>query len=185
MDFQDIKARIRIEDAIPFLGLNLKRTTNGQLRGKCPACDSDNERALVVTPSKGAYCFNEKRGGDLLWLVSHVKGIGVRQAAQELAAHFLTEPQEPRRSKQSGTGAAKESQQATGNVTLMPLSYLDHSQAFGLDEETAKALGIGFAAKGLMRSRIAIPIRTDTGKLVGYVGIEPDADVKLPTKFHL
>lgn len=180
VDFQDIKARVNIEDAIPFLGLTLKRNANGQLRGKCPACDSDSDRALVVTPGKGAYCFNEKRGGDLLWLVSHVKGIGVRQAAQELAAHFLPEPQEPRRSKPSGTGAAAE-----GVTTLAPLSYLDHSQAFGLDEGTAKALGIGFAAKGLMRGKIAVPIRTDTGKLVGYVGIEPDADVKLPTKFHL
>lgn len=180
MDFQLIKSRVAIEDAIPFLGLNLKRTTNGQLRGKCPACDSDNDRALVVTPSRGAYCFNEKRGGDVLWLVSHVKGIGVRQAAQELAAHFLTEPQEPRRSKPSGPGAAAE-----GVTTLAPLSYLDHSQAFGLDEATAKELGIGYAPKGLMRSRIAIPIRTETGKLVGYVGIGLDADVKLPAKFHL
>lgn len=180
MDFAAIKARIAIEDAIPFLGLTLKRTTNGQLRGKCPACDSDNDRALVVTPGKGAYCFNEKRGGDVLWLVSHVKGIGVRQAAQELADHFrLTEPQEPQRSKPSGTGAAE------ATVTLLPLTYLDHSQAFGLDEATAKELGIGYAPKGLMRGRIAVPIRTDTGKLVGYVGVEPDADVKLPAKFHL
>ena len=51
--------------------------------------------------------------------------------------------------------------------------------------EVAEALGIGFAKKGTMLKRVPIPIRTETGKLVGYIGIAAGADVKPPSKYHL
>src|SRR5207302_3432444 len=44
-------------------------------------------------------------------------------------------------------------------------------EAVGFDPETAERLGIGFAAKGMMRGTVAIPIRTTEGVLVGYIGI--------------
>jgi len=54
-----------------------------------------------------------------------------------------------------------------------------------IDVETAEALGIGYARKGMMRGRVAIPIRKEDGTLVGYCGFSADADpfLKLPTNF--
>jgi hypothetical protein len=54
--------------------------------------------------------------------------------------------------------------------------------AVGFDPETAKALGIGYASKGLMRGTVAVPIRLEDGTLTGYLGI---TEAKLPPKWHL
>jgi hypothetical protein len=40
-----------------------------------------------------------------------------------------------------------------------------------------RALGIGYASKGLMKGYVAIPIRLPTGELTGYIGI---SEAKLP-----
>ena len=86
IDFQELKGRVDIQAACSFLQLDLK--PNGkQLRGACPSCPSGGERSLVITPEKGAaYCFTAKKGGDVIWLTSHIRG-----ESQKDAAHFLYE----------------------------------------------------------------------------------------------
>ena len=55
-----------------------------------------------------------------------------------------------------------------------PLTYLvaDHPsvQALGISPETALHFGAGFAPKGIMRGRLAIPIHDAQGQLVAYCG---------------
>ena len=48
-------------------------------------------------------------------------------------------------------------------------------------------LGIGYAGKGTMIKRVLFPIRTEDGKLVGYIGYNANLDpqVKLPKTFHV
>ena len=41
-------------------------------------------------------------------------------------------------------------------------------------------LGIGYAPRGTMTRRVLFPLRAKDGKLLGYVGVAPDADIKLP-----
>jgi hypothetical protein len=69
IDFAALKQRVSIEQAARLLGLTLKQ--NGtQLRGPCPACGTTDQRALVLTPSKGMfYCHDAKTGGYLFRLV--------------------------------------------------------------------------------------------------------------------
>jgi hypothetical protein len=55
-------------------------------------------------------------------------------------------------------------------------------KALGLTQEVAEALGVGHASKGLMRGFVAVPIRTKTGKLVGYMGV---TQAKLPPSWKL
>jgi hypothetical protein len=66
------------------------------------------------------------------------------------------------------------------------LDYLeaDHItvEALGLSQETAEALGIGYAPKGMMKGYVAIPIRLPTGELTGYIGV---TEAELPKEFHL
>jgi hypothetical protein len=55
-------------------------------------------------------------------------------------------------------------------------------EALGLSQDTAEALGIGYAPKGMTKDYVAIPIRLPTGELTGYIGI---TEAKLPKEFHL
>lgn len=193
VDFAAVKAHVTYNDVLRFLNLRGKRVGE-QWRGRCPACNTDNDRALVLTAGRGAYCHAAKSGGDVIWLVSHVKGIGVKEAAQQLADQFGIVPQEPAPpiGGSAPTPASKESQPASeaGKTTaanvptsLAPLTYLVHDheavKALGFSLEVAKRLGIGFANKGLMKGRVAIPLY-EGGTLAGYVGLAPGTDAKLP-----
>jgi hypothetical protein len=55
------------------------------------------------------------------------------------------------------------------------------SEAVGFDADTAAALGIGYASRGTMKGLVLIPLRTDSGALVGYAGV---SEAKLPATFH-
>ena len=72
-----------------------------------------------------------------------------------------------------------------GGEQFAPLAYLDPAheavEMLGLDAETAKALGIGYAPKGILRGTIAVPIRLEDGTLAGYIGI---TEAKLPNRWH-
>ena len=174
VDFQDLKSRVRIEHVIPMLGLKMK-DHQGQHRGACPVCKSGGDRALVITEVKASfYCFAAKKGGDVISLVSHIRGIGQREAAEEIARHFgllgdekSTVPTVPQEQKEGST--------------LSPLSYLQHDHplldALGIEPEDAERIGIGFAPKGLMSGYVAVPVRLPDGSLVGYIGIQ---EAKVP-----
>ena len=125
IDFTAVKARVTYNDVLRFLDLHGKKVSD-QWRGKCPACNTDNDRALVLTAGRGAYCHATKSGGDVIWLVSHVRGIGVKEAAQQLADEFGIVPQEP--APPAPTPASKESKTTAANVptSLAPLTYLEH-----------------------------------------------------------
>ena len=169
IDFAALKQRVAIETVLPALQLEM-RETNGQYRGPCPSCQSGGKRTLVVTPAKSAfYCFAGHTGGDVIALVAHVRDCSMKEAAEFLAEvtgqgseaddHRRTVPGE--RSKE----AAK---------SLQPLAYLqaEHEAVagLGLAPETCTAFGAGYAPKGIMRGRLAIPIRDALGNLAGYCG---------------
>jgi hypothetical protein len=84
VDFAKLKEQVPIQQAAELLGLDL--VPDGQaFRCPCPQCQRGGDRAIVITPAKKAYyCFAEKKGGDCIALVAHVKGMGQRQAAEWL-----------------------------------------------------------------------------------------------------
>ena len=47
----------------------------------------------------------------------------------------------------------------------------------GFTPETARHFGLGFASRGLMKDRIAIPLKNHEGLLVGYAGRLVDDDL--------
>jgi DNA primase len=163
--FDELKENVSIEQAAQMLTLELKQN-NGQLRGPCPTCGTGGERALVITPAKNVfYCFAEKKGGDQISLVAHIRGEALKDAAQ-----FLT-----------GSSTVPEAKVAKKTQKLQPLS-LEHDHelvtAIGLDPETAESLGIGYCKKGVMKETVAIPLRDEDGQLLHYVGV--DSPVTLP-----
>lgn len=175
LDFAALKEAVTFSDAVDHLGLKLKHSGN-QFRGPCPTCVNAGERALVVTEAKGFYCWGERRGGDVIALAAHILELPAKEAAVELAERAglyrdstsTSDGTVPRNKPESET--VKETQK------LQPLSYLefDHDAiiALGFDPEKAKALGIGFAPRGVVRGSVAIPIRDEAGTLIGYVGVQ-------------
>lgn len=173
LSFVEIKERVNIEQVLPLVGLTLKRYQS-QLRGVCPICKEGGDRAFVVTPAKGLYyCFGKcGTGGDMLSLVANVKQCSVREAAEFIAARTgITGKRSGDNSTAPGGGSP---QPLSGKEGLKPLEYLQASheavQALGVRPETCEHFGAGFAPKGIMRGRLAIPIHDMAGTLLAYCG---------------
>jgi CHC2 zinc finger len=172
LDFQAIKAAVSIAQVVDMLGLQMKG--GEQRRSACPACQAGGDRALAVNTAKQSYfCFADGKGGDLIALCAHIRGVSQRDAAQEIATHFRIGQDKPA-SRQETTGGMK------------PLEGLDHAHdavtVLGFEPADAEALGIGFCSKGIMRGLVAVPVRLADGTLAGYIGVNDIA--KMPPRWQ-
>jgi DNA primase len=167
IDFVELKERVSIEQVVQMLDLKLKKH-GAQMRGPCPV-HGGGDRTFVVTPGRGFYCFAEKQGGDQIALVSHVNAISAREAAGLIAERFMKMPEAAK-----PTEASAKATPSAQKGPLQPLSYLEAAhesvQALGVAPETAQAWGAGYAPKGIMRGRFAIPIHDREGVLLAYCG---------------
>lgn len=165
LDFDKVKGDVSIEKAASMLGLTLTKRGE-QYRGVCPVCEGSKERDLVLTPARNLfYCFRAKSGGDQIGLVSHIKGLSAKEAAQFLAGDVPKEKKPARNEK-------PEASEARG---FKELDYLepDHEAviALGLEPEDARRIGAGYAKRGVMRGTVAWPVRLSDGTLIGYIGL--------------
>jgi hypothetical protein len=180
VDFQLVKEKVSFEQVMQMLGLKMQQS-GGQFRSSCPV-HGGGERTLVVTPTKGFYCFADKKGGDQIALVAHVRQCGNKEAAQAIASHYSL--------GQAAVKAAagpKEPPAPTAKG-LQPLGYLEADnqavQALGVSAETAKLFESGYAAKGVLRGRYAVPIKQKDGSLVAYVGVAVSDEQSPRLQFH-
>ena len=178
IDFNEVKAQFSIETAVQKLGLKVAKSA-AQLRGACPVCKQGGDRALAITPARNLfYCFAAQAGGDQLALVAHIREVSMKEAAE-----WLTGTVQNGTSTSTSTSTVSKKDASGG---FAPLDYLqpDHDAVavVGFDVDTAKALGIGYAPKGILRGLVAIPVRLEDGTLAGYIGI---TEAKLPPRFHL
>ena len=100
IDFQAIKRVVTMDKAIKFLGLDGKFEQPTQFRCACPACKPDGRRELSISTEKNAFqCYAApiKTGGDVIYLVAHVKGIKQGEAGRLLFEQFMREPDKPKR----------------------------------------------------------------------------------------
>ena len=185
IDFQELKQQIKIEDAMPLLGLKVSQFSD-QMRGACPACKSGGDRALVITASKSVfYCFAAGEGGDVIALTAHVKGISMKEAAAFLA-ESLGQPHDVAPATTAVTVPSHSSPKKE-KAGLNPLTYLqpDHPsvQALGISPETAEAFGAGYAPKGTMRGRVLFPVMDRQGLLLAYCGHGENPRWLMPPNF--
>jgi DNA primase len=174
IDFAELKARLPIEEAIGRLDLTLK-FANGQHRGPCPACRRGGPRGLAITPAKNAYyCFGAHAGGDVIALVAHIRDCSMKEAAIFLADKEESDEAPGSSADPKTTGPEERRKGNEERRLLQPLAYLEPAhpkvQALGLTEETCQAFGAGYAPKGIMRGRLAIPIHDWGGGLIAYCG---------------
>jgi DNA primase len=170
IDFNELKQRVTIEQAADMLGLKLTKS-GAQRRGTCPICKGGGDRAFVITPAKGLYyCFGTcSKGGDAITMAANVRGCSLREAAE-----FLAGKSGGGTSTAKVDGSRNDSPQPQAEKGLRPLDYLlvshEAVQALGVSMETAAHFGAGFAPKGIMRGRFAIPLHDPTGNLLAYAG---------------
>jgi hypothetical protein len=188
IDFAELKTRTTIVQAAQMLNLTLKPSGNQQ-RGPCPSCNTGGDRALVITPDRGLfYCFPSKTGGDLIKLVAHVRGCSQNKAAQLIQSGIGgTVPTVSVRKAgtvQYNSSTVPQNQKAG----LNPLPYLEPEhpsvQALGISPATAEAFGSGYAGKGVLRGRYAVPIHSKDGILLAYVGIAVSEEQSPRLLFH-
>ena len=179
IDFKAIKAAVSIEDAANLLKLPLKKSGN-QLRSNCPACGNEDERIVVITPSRGLfYCFDAKVGGDCLALVQHITGLEVQDAAQFLAPKEATVPQKT----EAGNNQPQPKRETKKETTFDPvafaskLSFTDEVAELGISEEDATRLQIGFT-----RGKVYFPVRNEDGSISGFIGYA-DGQLKMPPQW--
>lgn len=174
VDFAAVKEAVSFSQAIEYLNLEVKRAGN-QWRGACPACNTTDDRKLVITEGRGFFCFAEHKGGDVIALAAHVLAIPVKQAAQELAERAGIVQVPSTRTRTSTRSTVPEGEGEAGSK-LSPLSYLeaDHEAvvALGFDPEWCKTHGVGYAPRGVVRGSVAVPFRDERGVLLGYLGVQ-------------
>lgn len=188
IDFQHLKETVKIAEVFALLGLHLKQYGE-QWRGACPVCKTGGDRALVITPAKAAfYCFAAKHGGDVIALVSHIREIGMKEAAQLIAEKSRLLPEPPALAREPTLSSTVPEKEKAG---FNPLTYLqsDHPgvQALGVSVQTATHFGAGFAPRGILRGRLAIPIHDRQGTLMAYCGrtIKDESPLLVfPNGFH-
>jgi CHC2 zinc finger len=156
VDFQELKSKIGIGQVLTWLGIELKQAGQHQLRGPCPIHNGSNDRQFVVSTDKNLWhCFGDCHGGgDVIELVSRMKQVTQKQAAEMIAAHF----------GMMATPAIKK---------LEPIDYLDPAHetihALGITKETCEHFKADYKNKGIMSGRLAIPIY-QRGELLAYCG---------------
>ena len=180
IDFAELKKSATMERTLDYLRLQTKQE-GSQLRTACPACAHGGDRAIVVTPSKQMfYCFAAKVGGDSIALTAHIRGLSVKDAADQLNRAFGT--------VQNSTGTvngtvsknratAPQAQAARKQPAFDPGAYaarLDASHAslacLGISAETLKEWKAGYSSSGTNRGRLAIALHDWDGNTLGFAG---------------
>ena len=125
----------------------------------------------MITPAKGLYyCFGTcGKGGDAITMAASDRNCSLREAAEFLAGRSGGSS-----SPTKGDSSRNGSPQPLTEKGLRPLEYWQASyqavQALGVSPETCAHFGAGYAPKGIMRGRLAIPIHDRAGTLLAYCG---------------
>lgn len=181
LDFKKIKEDVPIEEGARRLNLKLKQSGD-QLRGGCPKCDSSDERALAITPSKSVfYCHAGSYGGDVIALVAHVLDFSMRDAAEWLSE---TVPQTRDTTPQKNESGTAKAQPASfdPNKFASKLVYVEEMKSLGITEDDAKLLGHGYHPQ---RKAVYLCSRNPDGSIAGFIKVRDVKAIEAPPRWIL
>ena len=186
IDFDEIKRRVSMEQVVAHLGIPALRAKSArQWKGPCPFCKGLD--CFVVSndggrEKTGAFnCFKCPAGGDQIELVSLSRGHarkdrqGAFDAAKELHEKFLGSKESGRDANRSSNSSPQPSKERrTGFDPEAYAKGLDPAHealaGLGVDPETFRQWKAGYANSGVNRGRLALPIATRDGTIIGYFG---------------
>jgi DNA primase len=171
---------------------------NGELTGKCPF-HPETRPSLHVSLAKNVWhCFGCGRKGGVLEFVMEMEKVSLKEAGLKLVEWFSLDEEGERLpvAAKLQTGPIEKETPPEAQTDNPPLKFslkVDPGHPYlkerGLSKETIKEFGLGFASKGMMQGRIAIPIHNEKGELVAYAGRfigeppEEEAKYKFPPNF--
>ena len=202
VDFKKVKEAVTILQVLDRYGITemLKRSGDS-LRGPCPVHKGGNPTAFRVSISKNCWnCFGAcQGGGNILDFVARMESVSIRDAALLIQEWFGldTAPAAPRKKPPPAKKAAPRREEREEPAANKPLGFsltLDPKHPYlaerGLTAEAIEVFGLGYADRGIMAGRIAIPIHNAQGELVAYAGRWPgeppvgEGKYKLPPRFR-
>ena len=196
IDFAAIRAQLSFEAVLMHYNVDGKAKGEEQWQGYCPLPshvhkgESGKPRSpsFSVNLSRGIFqCFGCGTKGNVLEFVVRMEGFNpeigeqFRQGAIRAQELFLGNTVAVGRAQVSAaklTTPPEEEMARPDDVVNAPLDFslqgLDgnhpYLKARGFTDKTIAHFGLGFAQRGLMKDRIAIPLKDPNGQLVGYAG---------------
>jgi hypothetical protein len=197
LNFKEVAEAIDVEQVASHLSLTLKRGGK-DLRTKCPACKTEDERSLAIMPETNSFrCYAAGISGDCIALYAHVLGTGMYKAAKALTEQFQgtvrtvpdrdtapsAPPQKPGVSAPASSAAPPPKSGAGSfdpTAFAAKLIYSDEVEALGISEEDAERLQIGYHPQ---RKLVYVPVRNPDGSISGFIGIKDASAVKMPPQW--
>ncbi len=220
IDFRALKEQVSIKDVLERYGVldSLRETKPGTFVGPCPVHGGTNSNSFNVDVPRGMWnCFSDckstgKSGGNVLDLVMRLDNCSIREAGEKLCDWFELSftrssngnDRQGNSAKVSGknravaaathTARSDDAGELVNPPLERPLKTLNQNHPYlverGLTIPTIKHFGVGHCTRGLMRSRVAIPIHNERGELVAYAGravtdelAREKGKYRLPTNF--
>jgi DNA primase len=196
IDFQELREKLDFSVVLKHYGVQLKPKKGDQHQGFCPL---PTHVGKGKSPSFSAnlkrkifHCFGCQSSGNCIDFVCRMQGMNpdqpsdIRKAAVFIQEHFLGGVHSSERNVPAITKAcvhsdvrkATEPKENLPVIVNAPLDFelagLDATHPYligrGFAPETIAHFGLGFCSKGLMKDRIAIPLRDHSAQLIGYAG---------------
>lgn len=199
VDFKHVRAHASFEAVAAHYSVSLLGKGE-QRSALCTFHEEDTPSLKINLAKKIFHCFGCKKSGNILEFVTYMEGgdpardSDLRSAAVLLAEICNIDPLPQRAIRASATKQEKPSPRArterTSRVSHFsakpeaepvrenkPLSFelkLDTTHSYlkerGLTSPVIESFGLGFADRGLMKGRLAIPIHNEDGALIAYAG---------------
>jgi len=191
IDFRELRSKLSFEAVLLKHGVEIRKRGT-QHQGFCPLPGHRGERhspSFSANLEKGIFqCFGCGAKGNILDFAALMVGADVadgkalREVATKLRKEFCPELEAKKRKKEERKPepellrpVAETKPKVIVNAPLdFELKKLEPNHPYldgrGFTKETVAHFGLGYCSKGLLAGRIAIPVHTKDGRLVGYCG---------------
>jgi DNA primase len=189
VNFRELRQKLDVREVLDHYRIAINARNGVQHHGPCPLPSHQGPRrsaSFSVNLDKGIFrCFGCGAQGNIIDLVAILEKLDparpedIRRAALLLADRYrivspkptapAKPPKKPEASPQASVG------RPMVNAPLdFALKGLDPEHPYlkeqGFTPETIEHFELGYAARGLMQGRIAVPLRDTEGQLIGYAG---------------
>jgi DNA primase len=179
LNFRQIKNAVSMGLVLEHYGWKCLRRCGDRVQGRCPIHRGQRMDSFHADlRHHGFHCFSCQAHGSVLDLVAAIERCSLRHAARLLAEWFGVPPQarlaESGIYRQPTPQLIREKERSTPPLRFV-LRPLDNGHAYlkqrGVHADTAAHFGVGYyAAPGLLRGRVVIPIHNERGQLLAYAG---------------
>jgi DNA primase len=179
VDFKELRHGLRFPDVLAYYKVQLK-PKGERATGFCPLPTHQGKRrspSFSVNLARSIWqCFGCHAKGNVLDFCCRMEGLNpdlpneLRKAALKIRDVFLPGGASERRDE-----LIPDHQRTLINPPIdFELKTLDPNHPYlkerGFTESTIRHFGLGFCNRGMLRGRIAIPLHSLEGELVGYAG---------------